>query len=850
MIRRSRKLFKIMGFTIFLILLLLYQNINVQAEEEMKNVLIINSYHQGFAWTREQTEGIMNQLQQEGFNYSFYVEYMDWKNYNSEENLDYLTDYYRYKYNKKRIDIIVTTDDVALQFALENREKLFSDAPVVFSGVNTEGVKSITNNYSRVTGVVEVVDPTQTLVIAKRINPSIKKIYLLNDNSESGKSTMSIIVNTVSEFDSNLEEASWNDLPFEEIVKRAGELEKDSIILIGTYFRDIDDRLMDQSYVTKVISENSCVPVYHIYDFGLGYGVIGGSLLSGKMQGESAAKMAYRILNGEDPDKIPIAYTDSTRTVFDYNQLLRFDVSPSVLPKDSEIVNKPFSFYETYKTLVLGVVAAFTALITFLSILIFYIRKINKMKINLQENHEELSMLYEELTASDEEIKEQYGEMLRINEKIKLSEEKLANLAYYDPLTGLLNKHSLYERSVLTFAEGRKAALLFIDIDNFKYVNDTLGHAFGDKLIVKISERLTTLLWEGSTLYRLSGDEFILIVDQLDKQEQAEEYASYLLNNFRKDFDSLNSNLHISLSIGIAMSPDHGRDLEQLLKNADIAMYKAKEAGRKSYVVYDQGMNEVLTERIRIEKNLQSAMDNNEFELYYQPQWDIKTNKITGFEALLRWNSPVLGPISPLKFIKVAEDTHFIIPLGTWVLNSACAFLKRLETYGYQDLSISVNISILQLLQSDFLTVIEDALSINQLEAEKLELEITETILMESFDRIISRLKKLRDKKVKIALDDFGKGYSSLNYLKQLPITTMKVDKSFIDYITDSGTDDLVGHIISLGKVMGMCVVAEGVEEQCQLDYLIQHECDKIQGFLFSKPQPEKEILRLLKEKE
>lgn len=851
MLSECRKFMKfiVIGFVIFLFLICSSPSSHVNAEEEIKNVLILNSYHQGFAWTKEETDGIMNQMQTYGHNISFFVEYMDWKNYNSTENLKYLIDYYRYKYKDKKLDTIIATDDAALEFAIEHRKELFSDAPIVFSGVNTEGVKKIVNGSAGVTGVVEVVDPTKTLALAKKINPDLSKVYLLNDNSESGISTMKLVISKINAFDSKIKIIPWNNLPFEEAIREAKNLEPDSMILIGTYFRDIDNRLMDHSYVTMEISENSSVPVYHIYDFGMGHGIVGGSLLSGKMQGESAAKMAFRILKGEDPDNISIFNPDSNRTVFDYNQLVRFHIPLDILPKNSEIINKPFSFYETYKTLVLSVIAAFTALLTFLSILIFYIRKINRMKRTLQESHEELSMLYEELTASDEEMKEQYEEMMIINEKIKQSEEKLANLAYFDPLTGLLNKHSLYERSVSTFNEGKKAALLFIDIDNFKYVNDTLGHAFGDRLIVKISERLTALLREGSTLYRLSGDEFILIVDQAFDADEVKEYASDILSNFRKNFDSLGSNLHISLSIGIAFSPEHGKDLEQLLKNADIAMYKAKEAGRKSYVVYDPGMNKVFTERIMIEKHLQSALDENEFELYYQPQLDLRTNKITGFEALLRWNSPVLGPVSPLKFIKVAEDTHFIIPLGTWVLNQACAFLRKLHEEGYHDLMISVNISILQLLQSDFLTNVEEVLSINQLKPEKLELEITETILMESFDRIILGLKRLRDRKVRIALDDFGKGYSSLNYLKQLPITTMKVDKSFVDYITDTETDELVGHIITLGKVMGMDVVAEGVEMQCQLDYLQQHDCDKIQGYLFSKPRPEAEILRLLEER-
>lgn len=819
---------------------------NASGTKEIQNVLILNSYHQGFGWTKEQTEGIINTLVESGHNYSFRVEYMDWKNYNSKDNISYLADYYYYKYHSEPIDIILTTDDAALEFALEYRIKLFSDAPVVFSGVNMEGVKRITKDQDRVTGIIEFINPTQTLEIAKRINPELKNIYMLNDNSESGLSTSNIMINAIREYDPELTVLSWSDFSLEEILQKSGALDDQSIIMIGTYFRDGNDKLFDNNYVTMKVSESSRVPVYHLYDFGIDYGIVGGTMLSGRLQGEKAAQLAIRILGGEDPDQIPINIPISTRTVFDYHQLNRFHIPVRILPKGSEFIHKPFSFYETYRTLVNSVIAAFLVLILIVNILLFYLNKIRKMKYQLQESNEELSELYEELIASDEEIRQQYDEMLVINEKITQSEEKLANLAYYDSLTGVMNKLSLYERAQLCCCEEERAALLFVDIDNFKYVNDTLGHAFGDKLIVKICERLTALLKENCSLYRLSGDEFIIIMKQIDNREQVEEYASFLLGNFRKNFDSLGSNLQISLSIGIALCPEHGIDLEQLLKYADIAMYKAKEAGRKSFMVYNRQMNEIFTERIMIEKHLQGALDQQEFELYYQPQLDIATNKITGFEALLRWNSPVLGMVSPLQFIKVAEDTHFIIPLGTWVLQTACAFLKRLERDGYKGLTVSVNISILQLLQEDFLDIVEEALSHNEIEAQYLELEITETILMESFDRIIARLKRLRDKKVRIALDDFGKGYSSLSYLKQLPITTIKVDKSFIDYITNDNQDDLIGHIISLGKNMGMSVVAEGVEEQCQLNYLVLHECDKIQGYLFSKPLPENAIIHML----
>jgi diguanylate cyclase (GGDEF)-like protein len=840
----------ILGIFIFLSCILIPQNVyGIGDDDDIQNVLILNSYHQGFTWTEEETEGIIDKLRESGNNISILVEYMDWKNYNSDENMDYLYQYLSYKYKNKKIDIIIATDDAALKFALESRSQIFSEAPVVFCGVNKEGVNTITKGYDRFTGVLEVVDPSESLKIAHQINPSLKNIYLLYDNSESGLSTGSMIIKTINKYDPDLKAISWNNIPFQEINQMAKELGDDSIILIGTYYSDVNNTILDMDYVTREICSNSSVPVYHLYDFGLNNGIIGGALLSAKLQGENAAKMAIRILEGEDPNEMTIMIPNSTRTVFDYNQLKSFGISLNTLPKNSEIINKPFSFYGTYKGLVLGVITAFIILIVFVSILLFYIRKIQKMKKSLTDSHEELTQIYEELAASDEEMKQQYDEMITINEKIRLGEEKLAYLAYHDMLTGLPNKLSLYEHSYQIFASKDKmVALLFIDIDNFKYVNDTLGHAFGDKLIVKVGERLTALLRDNCSLYRLSGDEFIIIVSDIKEKLQAEEYASYLLSDFLKDFDSLNSNIHVNMSLGIALYPEHGCELEQLLKYADIAMYQAKAAGRKSYVVYDQIMNEVFMERVMIEKNLQKALDHNEFVVYYQPQLDVRTNKITGFEALLRWNSPELGAVPPLKFIKVAEDTHFIIPLGTWVLHRACEFLNRLEENGYKDLTVSVNISILQLLQADFLDIVEDTLHEHQIESERLELEITESILMESFERIVSRLKKLRDKKVRLALDDFGKGYSSLNYLKQLPITTMKVDKTFIDHITENNEDDFVGHIISIGKNMGMSVVAEGVEVQCQLDYLARHDCDKIQGYLFSKPVPEADIHRMLLE--
>jgi diguanylate cyclase (GGDEF) domain len=833
------------------ILLLFSKTPKVYAEyhSELRNVLILNSYQEGLSWTSNQTKGITEVLKQSNKNIDVLIEYMDWKNYPYEKNLRLLQEYYKYKYLNKRIDLIIATDDTALQFALNNRE-IFSNAPIVFSGVNHSSAVNITKGYDRVTGVLEEVYPVQTVELAQKINPSVKNIYLVFDNTESGLAMGNEINTKITKAYPKINIVNLNNMEFNDLLHTVGQLDKNSVVLMSTYMRDKADNMMEMDYAIREISSHSSVPVYHLHDFGLHNGAIGGVMLSGKLHGQLAAKLAVRILSGENPDKIPFTIPNSKMSVLDYQQMQRYHISKKQIPEGFEVINQPFSFYETYKSLVLTVLIIFTIFVIFIYILLIYIRRIQKMKKNLSENHEELAQLYEELTASDEEMKEQYDEMLLINEKIRLGEEKLTYLAYYDVLTGLPNKLSLYENAKRIFClDGGKVALLFVDIDNFKHINDTQGHGFGDKFIQKVSEKLSEIFYNKNNIYRLSGDEFIILLQDIKDDKEAQEIASNILQNFNEEIQVQKSVLRISLSIGIAIYPDHGNRLEHLLKYADIAMYKVKENGKKNYIMYDSVMSEDFNERVHMEQYLQKALENNEFELHYQPQIDPTLNRITGFEALLRWNSPELGRVSPLKFIKVAEDTRYIIPLGTWVIKTACAFLRRIMDMGYQDLNISVNISILQLLQSDFCEIVLHTLKETGLDPKRLELEITESVLMESVEVIETKLKQLSSHNITIALDDFGKGYSSLSYLSQLPITTLKVDKSFVDSIIHENIA-LIGQIITLGKKMGMSIVAEGVEEKEQLEYLMQYNCDKIQGFYYSKPLPEEEVIKLLENSE
>ncbi|OPX45509.1 cyclic di-GMP phosphodiesterase Gmr [Ruminiclostridium hungatei] len=435
--------------------------------------------------------------------------------------------------------------------------------------------------------------------------------------------------------------------------------------------------------------------------------------------------------------------------------------------------------------------------------------------------------------------------------ELKEYEHKLKYLAYHDQLTGLENRFALNERLnyLISQNSNEKYALLYIDIDDFKYVNDSMGHKFGDMLLVKICERLLESRLLNSTIYRIGGDEFIVLVENYAKQENIERFAISILKSFKPRFQVNGINIYTTASIGVSTYPDHGNGIDELLKNADIAVYKAKETGKNRIVFYNTPMNAEIIERAIIEKHLRNALDNKEFELHYQPQLDIKSGKISGFEALLRWNNPELGPVSPLKFIGIAEATHMIVPIGEWVLRQSCKFLRDIEKMGFQGLSIAVNISMIQLLNEDFAHMVIDIIEEAGLNPRQVELEITESILMESYEVIAGKLKLLRARGVKIALDDFGKGYSSLNYLKSLPITTLKIDKSFIDTISNGNKDkSLTDLIVKIGRSMDLCVVAEGVETQEQMDYLVKHKCHRIQGYLFSRPVQQSEIVRKLNE--
>lgn len=450
------------------------------------------------------------------------------------------------------------------------------------------------------------------------------------------------------------------------------------------------------------------------------------------------------------------------------------------------------------------------------------------------------------LKNSDGDIIRFIGSSTDITE-IKNYQLKLQKLAYRDALTGLPNKASFKEDFERAISGDNTAALLYIDMDNFKYINDTMGHSNGDKVLQRTGKEIANLIGEHGIVYRLGGDEFSVISCGIRNRQEVERIADSILEGFKRPFSIQGAFINISLSIGISIYPWDSKLDEDLIVYSDIAMYKSKELGKGKYTFYNESMREAIERRIMIEKHLREAIDNNELYLHYQPQFDIKTGKIDGFEALLRWNSPDLGFVPPLSFIKIAEESQLIIPIGEWILKTACLFLKSLQEKGYNDYRISVNISIVQLIQENFVDRVLEILKDVGIPEKFLELEITESILMESFERLNHKLEILRSKGIRIALDDFGTGYSSLSYLRKLKVNTLKIDKAFInDILINDESKALTTTIIDIGHKVNLEVIAEGVEDKKQLEFLTSNRCDKIQGFLFSKPVSEQEILNML----
>lgn len=437
-------------------------------------------------------------------------------------------------------------------------------------------------------------------------------------------------------------------------------------------------------------------------------------------------------------------------------------------------------------------------------------------------------------------------DLLEKKESLSNLQKNLHYLASHDVLTGLPNRVSLYNdiKVKLERYPNSNLAIFNIDFSNLKLINATLGFAIGDEFLIEVGTRLSSLFHNDSIIYRLNGPEFILLLNNFASEGEVKACAEKIIQSFKSPLILGEIKSHTTVNIGIDLCLGQGKIAEELIRNSDISRNAAKTIGRNKFVIYKEDLYNDIIERMAYEKQLYTALENNEFEVYYQPQLDLTSKKICGFEALLRWHNPELGFVLPSVFIKVAEFNDLIVPIGAWVFRNACYFIKKLQNKGHTDFTVAVNVSLIQLIRDDFVDSVLTMIELIGLEPKHLEIEITESVFVESYEEIFKKLERLRESGIKIAMDDFGKGYSSLSELQYLPVDILKVDKIFIDSILNKDKYlCITDMIILLGRKMGMTVLAEGVETQEQMDYLVQNHCHRMQGYLFSKPLPEKEIL-------
>ena len=485
------------------------------------------------------------------------------------------------------------------------------------------------------------------------------------------------------------------------------------------------------------------------------------------------------------------------------------------------------------------------------------IASFNAMVGEIQVRDEQLRQHREQL---EEMVAVRTAELEALNVRLRQARdsaeqtaEEMSYQAFHDALTGLPNRLMLNDRLQRALGDqgrdGQRVALLFLDLDRFKVINDSLGHAVGDALLAEMGRRLKSCVRHEDLVARFGGDEFMVLLTGVTEHEDAGRVAAKIIDALTEPLFCRGHELHVTTSIGITVCPDDAADSGALIRNADVAMYRAKAKGRNSYQFWTRDMEASSVNRLAMENRLRKALERGELELHYQPQLDLASGRIEGVEALLRWNDGELGPVPPSTFIPLAEETGLVIPLGEWVMAEACRQVRELHAAGFGHLTMAVNLSACQFKGGHMPDMVIAALAASGVNGAAFELEITESVFMQGSESNRRALEALRDMGVRFAIDDFGTGYSSLSYLRRFPVDTVKIDRSFVTHLPGEGGDaSIASAIIAMAHSLGLTVVAEGVESRAQEDFLAAHGCDRVQGFLHSPAVPAARLWALLRE--
>lgn len=774
------------------------------AAAESARVLLLHSYHAGLGWTDAIQRGFDESLRASDVDVNLFVEHLDSLRFRrrlTEIKAGMLAKL-RAKYAETSFDAVVAADNDALDFALANRDLFGRATPIIFCGINGLGSYDLAR-LAPITGVAEAASFGDTLTVMADLFPR-PRLVVIGDRSATFRANLE-----------NLRQANDSRLrPFRvevfdnpvlrEMVNHVSTIGPDANVVFMA--RPVDDSgaTVDMPDAVRAISEASRQPVFTGWDFMLGHGVVGGSLVSGEAQGRAAAIQLASALKGTPVSAIPVMRRSPNQFMFDYRALKRFGVQDASLPEGSIVIARPVSFYEANREKVQATVAAFVVLLV--ALVILGVEVIRRRRAEIQ----------------------------------------LSYLASHDALTGLTNRGLLQDRfnQAMALAErnNKALALLFLDLDQFKAINDSLGHTIGDKVLREVSGRLQRLVRSADTVCRIGGDEYAVLLSQLDRgtESEAAAIADKIIASMSEPLEVAGNLLQLSFSIGIAVYPWDGRDFDTLLKNADLAMYEAKANGRNGARFFSESMNHEVQRRMRCLQHLVGAADRGELALHIQPQQSLDDNSIVGAEALLRWTSPVLGEVSPAEFISYAESSGAIHRLGEWVFEDACRIVAGWQEKGLPSIPLAVNVSIVQLRKAEFCEFARGCIDRYRIEPGRIEIEITESVFLEEATEVVRNLAAMNAMGLLLAIDDFGTGYSNLSYLQRTAAARLKIDRSFIRNLPDdSRSAEIVRAVVQIGSSIGLKTIAEGVETPRQAEALRQIGCDAIQGFLLSPAVPE-----------
>lgn len=829
------KYFKVL-FMLFGLLLFMswkpWNGIVVLGKSIDKRVLFISSYDGNFLSVPHQIRGVKSVFESENIHLD--IEYMDTKRFDTKENINLFYSTLKYKLDHLApYDAVIVGDDNALQFVMDYQEELFHKIPVVFLGINDLTRAKLAAEDDYITGIVEETSIRDNIELGIKLNKQATKIVAIVDHTLTGIGNKEQFYSYQNDYDNLVfDHINTSEYTFKELENVFEDIDQNTIVLYFSMYSDKTEKYLTIEEACKILEAHVNVPILRSEVGGIGSGILGGKMISYYDAGKIAANMVLSIFHGTPIKEIEMIEESPNRYMFDYKILHKFNIDESVLPEGSIILNKEISFLEANKDLVTKVFVVIGILFALIAILFYDNRKQRKMERELQASHEELSQTFEELAATEEELRAQY-------ETIEKHAKDIEHLAQHDYLTDLPNRLSFNEKLRNEIHSDKPGAILLLDIDNFKEVNDTLGHVYGDKLLQCIAMRLLNFSENNIFVSRFGGDEFLILITNEENQDKIEDFVQNILVQFQKPLVLDYKEYFVNFSIGISVYPKDSSDVDRLIMNVDTAMYSAKRAGRNNYKFYCDSMQDELMDKKEVEAILRNALKNNGFLLLYQPQVDVDTGLIEGFEALLR----IKGyNISPFKFIPVAEDTGLITDIGRWVTKTVVEQIAVWKEKGYNPKPISVNFSSKQLQDFKYAEFLSNILLEKGVESKYFELEITESILLEKTSNTLEFLNTLKNMGVSIALDDFGTGYSSLNYLTFIPVNKIKLDKSLCEKFLKLSNVKVMNSIIGLAHSLDLVITAEGIEDMEQYQRLKKGGCDLIQGYLFSKPVKSEEI--------